>query len=267
MLKKKVVLVTGCSSGLGKSLCDSLPKNEFYVVATARDLQKIENVQADLKWQVDVCKEEMIQPAICEIVKITGHIDILINNAGFSVRSAVEEMDVGVVQEMFDANVFGSIRMMQAVVPYMRQQAFGKIINIGSVSGRMTSTINGGYCASKYAMEAITEAARYELSEFGVQVSIMEPGAMKTDFFKTLEENSKKYMSNAQSPYSLFYEKDKEYRKKQSRVNVAIGAKRIIQIMQKKKMKTRYTISVPVIFRLYLHLPDWLKEITMKHFN
>lgn len=267
MITGKVVLITGCSSGLGKALCRKLTKQGGIVAATARNTEKLSDVCADLKAELDVTDPESVKAAVNRIISEFGRIDILVNNAGYSVRSAVEEMDLQDTRNMFEVNVFGMIRMIQAVAPHMRQQGCGKILNIGSVSGRMTGIINGGYCASKHAVEALTEAARYELSDFGIQVAVVEPGAMDTDFFHTLEQNSQIHMENAQSPYRALYQRDIAYRRHQKRKNIDAAAREIVAILEKKKWKTRYTAVLPWIFQVFIHLPDGIKERLIWKFN
>lgn len=266
-MDQKIVLVTGCSSGVGRNLCTELKKRGYIVVASARNLSKIEDVDADLKIELDVTKEEMIPKAVRQIIEKFGKIDILINNAGYSVRSAVEEIDIEQTKKMFDVNVYGIIRMIGAVAPYMREQHSGKIINIGSISGRFAGIINGGYCASKHAVEAITEAARYELKSFGIQVSVFEPGAMDTEFFNTLSRNSDDKMNNKKSPYYGLYSRDISFRKKQKRSDIHKSVVQMCNIIDKKELKRRYTISLSWIYSVLVHLPDGLHEKLILKFN
>ena len=161
---------------------------------------------------------------------------------------------------MYEVNVFGMIRMIQSVLPIMRSQKSGKILNIGSISGRMTSYVNGVYCSTKHAVEAITEAVRYEVADMGIEVSVIEPGAMETDFFQTLSRNSDAIMSNPYSPYHAFYERDMAIRKVQKKAPITECAKQVARLLDKKKLKVRYMVAVNDKFRMFLHLPDALKE-------
>ena len=266
-VNERVVLITGCSSGVGRSLCNELMEKGYRVVASARKLKSIEDLQVDMSVELDVTDNKSIAYAINMIVEKFGHLDILVNNAGYSVRSAIEEMNMDETKNMFDVNVYGVLRMIQAVVPYMREQHSGKIMNIGSISGKLTGLINGGYCASKHAVEAITEAARYELREYGIQVTVVEPGAMETEFFYKLSINSDKRMNNEISPYFHLYQRDLKYRKNQNRANVEESVKQISKIINKKKWKVRYTISLSFIYSLLIRLPDNLKENLILKFN
>jgi NADP-dependent 3-hydroxy acid dehydrogenase YdfG len=266
-MESKVVLLTGCSSGVGKTLCMLLAERGYQVVATARNRSIIDEIPADMKLELDVSDQKSIDNAVGKVISQYGKIDILVNNAGYSIRSAIEEIDLKEMSQMFEVNVYGIIRMIQAVAPYMRKQNSGKIINVGSVSGKLTGFVNGGYCASKHAVEAISDAARLELQRFGIQVSLLEPGAMDTDFFKTLSKNSDQRMKNNKSPYSSFYQSDLNYRKKQKRADVGKAAEDIYKIIRKKKLKARYKVVLPIIFSVLIVLPDGIREKLMISFN
>lgn len=264
---EKTVLITGCSSGFGKALCEEFKKEHYYVIATARKPEQIDTPAADLKVQLDVSDEDSIRRALSLILTKVKTIDVLINNAGYSVRSAVEEINIFAMQNMMDVNVFGMIRMMQQVIPIMRKHGGGRIYNIGSISGRMTGIANGGYCASKYAVEALTEAARYETQDMGIEICVIEPGAMDTGFFKTLSKNSDEKMHNPMSAYKNIYERDLTYRAKQSRSNVFACAEKVVRINRSKRLKVRYTVGVSIIFRIFVKCPDCIKEWGIRHFN
>ena len=130
---------------------------------------------------------------------------MLVNNAGYAVRGAVEEVPVDQALQVFDANVFGVMRMIQAVVPHMRQQKSGRIINISSVAGKLVTPANGTYSATKFALEALSDALRLELAPFGIQVVVVEPGSIKTQFHTTVEANAQGIFSNPASPYQPLY--------------------------------------------------------------
>ena len=266
-MEKEVVLITGCSSGIGRKMATAFKERGYIVIATARNAERIKDIGADLVLELDVTDDIVVKEAVEAIIRKYGRIDILINNAGYSVRAAVEEIDVEKTQKMFDVNVFGMVRMIQVVAPYMRQQNSGKIINIGSVSGRMCGLANGGYCASKHAVNAISETARYELQSFGIQVTVLEPGAMDTDFFHKLSAQSDEGMQNPDSPYQAIYERDLKYRKQQKRADVDRSVEQICRIAEKKCLKTRYSISLQVMFKILIHLPDGIKEKLILKFN
>lgn len=264
---RKTVLITGCSSGFGKALCEEFSKQNYYVISTARRIKSLSDVKADIKTTLDVSDENSVRSAVEYIHSNVGSIDILVNNAGYSVRSAVEEIDMNELKRMYDVNVFGMLNVMQCVIPIMRNQGRGRIYNIGSISGRMTGLANGGYCSTKYAVEAISEAARYETSDMGIEICVIEPGAMDTSFFKTLSKNSDKRMNNPSSEYRKIYERDLMFRKKQSRSDASSCARKLVRIDRYKKLKVRYTIGVSPIYRLFTKMPDGVKEWGIRRFN
>jgi len=263
MNKNTVILVTGCSTGIGRDICEIVSRNSFIVAASARNIDKLESVSAFMKLEIDVTDLISIKNSVEQIVQKYGKIDVLVNNAGYSTRGALEEVDVNKVTRMFDVNVFGIIHMIQAVVPYMRRQKSGKIINIGSISGLFSQMLNGGYCASKYAVEAINDALRMELRGFDIQSTVIEAGAMQTGFFETLAKNSNAIMENPASPYRKFYIKDKNYREKQNRTDSIKAAYRICKIIKKEKLRPRYKVAVPLMFKALLLLPDSVKEFLL----
>jgi len=260
MKKETVVLITGCSSGIGKNLCNVLHDKGYKVIATARNVESIQNLNASLKLTLDVTKKELIQKAVDEILTRYQKIDILVNNAGYSVRGALEEVAISDLKAMYDVNVFGIIHMIQAVVPIMRNQKYGKIINIGSISGKFAQAINGGYCSSKFAVEALSEAARLELYQYNIQSTVIEPGPIKTNFFNILAKNSDNLMSNTDSPYASFYKSDGGQRSSQKKTEVEAAVREIANIIEKSKLNDRYKVAVPIKLRLAAMLPHTIRE-------
>ncbi len=206
----QVVLITGCSTGIGRDLAQRLAQSGYTVVATARKAENLEGLDVALKLPLDVTQPESIRQAVDCVIQHFGRIDVLVNNAGYAVRGAVEEVPVDQAQQMFDANVFGVMRMIQAVVPHMRQQRAGRIINISSIVGKLVTPANGPYSATKFALEALSDALRLELAPFGIQVVLVEPASIKTQFHRTVEANAQAIFSNPESPYQPLYE---QYRK------------------------------------------------------
>jgi NADP-dependent 3-hydroxy acid dehydrogenase YdfG len=148
----KIVLITGCSTGIGRDLAQTLTQAGYTVVATARQVEALQGVDAALKLTLDVTRPDSIHEAVEQTIQRFGRIDVLVNNAGYAVRGAVEEVPVEQAQQMFDVNVFGVMRVVQAVVPHMRQQNSGRIINISSVVGKLVTPANGTYSAAKFAL-------------------------------------------------------------------------------------------------------------------
>jgi NADP-dependent 3-hydroxy acid dehydrogenase YdfG len=264
MKKEIVVLVTGCSTGIGQELCNILFDKGYKVIATARNVEDLKDLPASLKLPLDVTKKESIHAAVNEVISRFHKIDILVNNAGYSIRGALEEINVSSAKSMFEVNVFGIINMIQAVVPQMRKKQSGKIINIGSISGKFAQPVNGVYCASKFAVEALSDALRIELSSYNIQVTVIEPGPMKTNFFQTLVHNSSDLMSKSSSCYSHFYESDARNRKNQNLADPKEAAKAISDIILKRRLNSRYKVAVPFTYSMITYFPDSLKEYFLK---
>jgi NADP-dependent 3-hydroxy acid dehydrogenase YdfG len=163
-----VALLTGCSTGIGRATATTLVAAGYRVVATARNPETLEGIGAEMALRLDVVDEASIVAAVGAVLQLYGRIDILINNAGYSMRGAVEELDVDAVARMFDVNVLGIIRMARAVAPVMRQQGSGRIVNVGSLAGKLGGPSNGSYAAMKHAVEALSDAMRWELAPFGI---------------------------------------------------------------------------------------------------
>jgi NAD(P)-dependent dehydrogenase (short-subunit alcohol dehydrogenase family) len=180
----KAVLITGCSTGIGRAAAEHLAQKDWTVYATARRPESI----ADLEQKgcrtlaLDVTDEQSMQDAVAHVEQAEGAVGVIVNNAGYSQSGAVESVRLDDVRRQFETNVFGLIRMCQLVLPGMRRQRFGKIVNISSMGGRMTFPGGGIYHATKHAVEAISDALRFEVRGFGVDVVVIEPGLIKTQF-------------------------------------------------------------------------------------
>lgn len=184
MTRGPVVLVTGCSSGIGWATAERLARGGWTVYATARRLDSIaglETVGCRLL-QLDVTDEDSMRAAVEQIERAEGAVDVLVNNAGYSQSGAVESVPLDVARRQFETNVFGLARLTQLVLPGMRAQGKGRIVNLGSMGGRLTFPGGGWYHASKHALEALTDALRFEVKGFGVDVVLVQPGLIRTSF-------------------------------------------------------------------------------------
>lgn len=176
----KVVLITGGSSGIGKAIGTFLHEKGFTVFGTSRNPAKV--VQSPFQLlTMDVCESESIQAAVDEIIKRCGRLDVLINNAGVGITGPLEEIPLAELKSHFDTNFFGPIEVMRAVLPQMRQQKSGLIINISSIAGYMGLPYRSAYSASKGALSILTEAVRMEVKPFGIQVTDVAPGDFATN--------------------------------------------------------------------------------------
>lgn len=263
MKNNEVVLITGCSSGIGRELCLTLSNMGYTVVATARNVDTLADLPVALRLPLDVEDPASITQAINEVALKLHRIDILINNAGFSVRGAMEEIPVESIKNMFNVNVFGVVNLIQAVTPIMRRNQYGKIINIGSISGKFTQPVNGAYCASKHAVEAISDAFRYELHSHNIQVTVIEPGPIKTNFFNTLDRQSEKWMKNSTSIYEGLYAMDAKRKEKQAYTEPKRAAEVICNIVKKERLKSRYEVAVPYLYSMFARFPYSLRDFLM----
>jgi NADP-dependent 3-hydroxy acid dehydrogenase YdfG len=180
----KAVLITGCSSGIGEATARRLARSGWTVYATARKPEAIEHLAEEgcRTLTLDVTDESSMRAAVDEVVRAEGAVGVLVNNAGYSQGGAVERVAMADVRRQFETNVFGAIRMAQLLLPGMRAQRWGKIVNIGSMGGRLTFPGGGLYHATKYSLEALSDAMRFEVKGFGVDVVLIEPGLITTEF-------------------------------------------------------------------------------------
>ena len=181
------ILITGCSSGIGRATALHLAQRGETVYATARRLETVAELERAgcRTLALDVLDEDSMQAAVAAVEAEHGSVGALVNNAGYAVSGAIEAVPLDAVRTEFETNVFGYVRMAQLVLPGMRRAGKGRIINVSSVAGRVTMPGAGAYAASKYAIEAISDALRFEVRGFGLQVIVIEPGPIRTEFTTT----------------------------------------------------------------------------------
>jgi NAD(P)-dependent dehydrogenase (short-subunit alcohol dehydrogenase family) len=180
----KAVLITGCSSGIGRATARRLAQHGWTVYATARRLESIADLEAAgcRTLALDVTDEDSMVAAVRTVEQTHGAVGVLINNAGYSQSGAIETVPLEAVRRQFETNVFGLARLTQLVLPRMRDQRWGKIVNLGSMGGRLVFPGGGWYHATKHALEAISDALRFEVRGFGIDVILLEPGLITTEF-------------------------------------------------------------------------------------
>ena len=192
---EKVAIVTGTSSGIGFETVLTLAKEGYFTYATMRDTTKSgkikeiaqkENLKINVL-ELDVDDENSVKAAIAHILDQKQRIDILVNNAGWGLWGCVEDVSVDEFKEQFETNFFSIIRLIQEVAPTMRKQGSGTIVNVSSVVGRIGFPASPAYISSKFALEGLSESLRFELAPFGVDVIIIEPGVIKTNFMKNMK--------------------------------------------------------------------------------
>jgi len=194
-IMEKVALVTGSSSGIGLETSLALARNGFHTFATMRDVSKDEEIKEVVRkenlnveiLQLDVDNEESVNEAINIVMEKKDRIDVLVNNAGYGMWGTVEDVSIDEFKEQFETNFFSIIRLIHKVAPIMRKQSYGNIVNISSVAGRIGFPVSPAYISSKFALEGLSESLRFELMPFGVNVIIIEPGVIKTNFFDSMK--------------------------------------------------------------------------------
>jgi NAD(P)-dependent dehydrogenase (short-subunit alcohol dehydrogenase family) len=203
-----VAVVTGSSSGIGLAASLALAKNGYLNYATMRNLAKQDSIQSVAEKehlpvrtvQLDVTDENSVKNAIQSILSESGRIDLLVNNAGYGMTGAFEDIGMDEIKSLYETNVFGVIRVTQAVLPIMRKQGSGRIINISSGAGRIGYPGGSAYVSSKFALEGLSESMAFEVEQFGIKTVLVEPGFIRTNFAENIVTAKKAQDPN--SPYS-----------------------------------------------------------------
>jgi NAD(P)-dependent dehydrogenase (short-subunit alcohol dehydrogenase family) len=271
----KAVLITGCSTGIGRATARRLARSGHTVYATARRADAVADLAADdgcRALALDVTDEASMRAAVEQIEKDTGAVGVLINNAGYGSEGPVEEVPMEEVRRQFETNVFGLARLCQLVLPGMRRQGFGRIVNVSSMGGRMTLPGGGFYHATKYAVEALSDALRFEVRGFGVDVVVIEPGAIKTEFGPTAIAKIDAAAPSG-SPYAAFREALKQgirdlYDGPMARIAAEPEdvAKTIQRAITARRPRTRYVITVAARAMIATRrlLPDRAWDLLMR---
>ncbi|MBA3349976.1 MAG: SDR family NAD(P)-dependent oxidoreductase [Actinobacteria bacterium] len=202
---RRTVLITGCSSGIGRATAERLAGRGWNVYATARNLSSIESLAGPscTPLRLDVTDPGSILEAVAAVEEAAGGVGALINNAGYSQSGAVEDVPLDMVRRQFETNVFGPLGLIQAVLPGMREVGWGKIVNLSSMGGKLTFPGGGLYHASKHALEALSDALRFEVRAFGVDVIVIEPGIITTGF-GSAAASSVPSRTGSEGPYDDF---------------------------------------------------------------
>jgi len=259
-MNKKIAIITGASSGFGLLTTLELAKKDYLVIATMRNLEKQGtllsqvtqlNLQQNIKvQQLDVTDQNSIHNFQLFLKEI-NRIDLLINNAGYANGGFVEEIQVDEYRKQFETNLFGAISITRLVLPYMRKQRIGKIINISSISGQVGFPGLSPYVSSKYALEGWSESLRLELKAFGIDVALIEPGSYNTNIWevgKQLATNQ----SDTTSPYKEYMDKIQKHINSGSDTfgNPIDVAKKVVDIAEAKRTTLRYPIGKGVKFMI-----------------
>ena len=266
MSEQKVAVITGSSSGIGLLTAIEFAQNGYLVVATMRDLARSSRLEEaaqkanvrghiDVR-QLDVTHFDSIPPTIDAIVKDHGRVDVLVNNAGFSVAGFGEDLHLDEIRHQFETNFFGNVAMSKAVLPAMRRQKSGHIIQVASVAGRLGQPLLGAYCSSKHALEGFSESLRIETHSLGIRVAIVEPGAFETDIW-TRNVTIAKGSLDPNSPNKERSERFVEFIKKNAkqRRDAREVARLILRIANNPNPRLRYMIGTDAKIQV------WLKRV------
>jgi short-subunit dehydrogenase len=266
-LKGQTVIITGASAGIGQAIARTLAKAGATVVITARRQERLETLKKEIEQSDgqaiaiigDINSADDRERLLKETMKATGRIDALINNAGYGQRGPVELVPMDAIRQNFETNFFSVVALTQQVIPIMRKQNSGRIVNISSVAGKIARPLYSIYSATKFALEAISDGMRLELAPFGIQVVVIEPGFITTEFSSTASKLAKSIVEQ-DSPYKPFFagssEGDRPIRKMAGTPDDI--AKLVHIALLANKPKARYV--APRHAKLAIALKRWLPE-------
>lgn len=247
-MTSKAVLITGCSTGIGRATAERLAAGDWIVYATARRLESI----ADLAERgcrtlaLDVTDEASMRAAVAAVEEAEGSVGALVNNAGYSQSGALESVEMDDVRVQFETNVFGLLRLCQLVLPGMRRAGGGRIVNLSSMGGKIVFPGGGAYHATKFAVEAMSDALRWEVAGFGIDVVLIEPGLITTEFGETAKAGT----PSAEGPYAAFNTAVADttaaiYKSPMRHLGGGpdVVAKRIEKALTRRRPRTRYVVT------------------------
>jgi NAD(P)-dependent dehydrogenase (short-subunit alcohol dehydrogenase family) len=260
----KAVLITGCSTGIGRATALRLAARGHNVYASARRLDAIRDLgeQGCKIVALDVCDEASMRAAVERIEAADGAVGALVNNAGYGQDGAIEEVPMDAVRRQFETNVFGLVRLTQLVLPGMRRQHWGRIVNVGSMGGKLVFPGGGFYHATKFAVEAISDALRVEVKGFGIGVSLIEPGPIRTQFEETVVGSMAAATAGADSLYAPLMASVEERTRATYSGRTAVGPEGVARAIERaivsKRPRSRYpvTAAARILMATRRVLPD-----------
>jgi short-subunit dehydrogenase len=269
----KIVLITGATAGIGRTTALFLAKQGHHVIASGRKLDELAKLKAEAAgtkldtMSLDVTSTESIAAAVAEVARLTnGHgLDVLVNNAGFGVLGPTSEITDSEMRRQYETNVFGLMNVTRAFLPKMLERRAGRIINVSSVGGRITLPFFGVYNSTKYAVESLSDALRYELRPFGVDVALIEPGVIRTNFESTAVAN---LHAMNQGPYAASLGKYEKMSKMADRFasNPIVIAKAISRAVRARRPSARYVApkSTNMIIFMSAFFPRFVWDWAMR---
>jgi len=255
------ILMTGCSSGIGYTCAHGLKKRGYTVFATCRKEADVERLKAEglNAFRLDLCDTNTLHEALSWMLSLTnGRIDVLFNNAAYGQPGAVEDLRRDVLREQFETNVFGTQELTNLVLPYMRKQKSGRIVYNSSILGFVAMSYRGAYNASKFAIEGLADTLRLELHGSGVDVVLIEPGPIRSDFRKNALAKFLTNINQEDSFYKETYAKTLERLKASGDAPFTLGSEAVLEVLvhaiETKNPKARYAVTFPT------KLFAWLKR-------
>lgn len=248
----KVALITGASSGMGKDFSLRLLDEGYIVYGVARRIERMSDIEGAGGHiiKLDITDDSSIVATVDQIIKEQGRIDVLINNAGYGSYGAIEDVPIEEAKRQFEVNIFGLARLTQLVLPHMRKNNFGKIINISSIGGKLHGPLGGWYHATKFALEGLSDCLRFETKQFGIDVIVIEPGGVESEWGDiALNAAMERSGSTAYSETAKGFKKIMETFKKQAPPKVITDL--VMKALRAKTPKTRYsagTAAKPMLF-------------------
>lgn len=271
------ILITGCSSGIGLCAAQQLQKRGYRVFATARKAADVESLkkQGFESFTLDINDSNSITQAVQEVIKSTdGKLFALLNNAGYGQPGAVEDLSRELLRQQFETNVFGLQELTNQVLPIMRKQGYGRIINISSVLGLVSTPYRGAYSASKFAVEALTDALRLELKGSNIFVSLIEPGPIQSLFRDNALTAYEQNISSEQSIHRQNYQKVQNYYEKNKKPQPFMlppeaVVNKIVNALTSNTPKARYYVTVPTYFLAFCKriLPTFMLDLLISNLS
>jgi NAD(P)-dependent dehydrogenase (short-subunit alcohol dehydrogenase family) len=267
----RAILITGCSSGIGRATAERLARAGWPVYATARRVDSIRDLEAAgcRILPLDVTDERSMGAAVAAVEGTHGAVGVLVNNAGYSQSGAVEEVPIEAARKQFETNFFGAVRLCQLVLPAMRAQRKGRIVNMSSIGGRLAFPGGGMYHATKYALEAVSDVLRWEVRPFGIDVVVIEPGLIRTDFGRAAAE-SVEAIGAKDSPYRDFNAAVAEETADAYKMPFATGpdtvARAVERAINARRPRTRYVVTFGAHAAVALRslLPDRAWDLALR---
>lgn len=261
-----VAVITGCSSGIGRATALLLAEKGWRVFATARRAESLRELASDrvTPLTLDVTDEASMVAAVKQVTAQAGRIDALVNNAGYTEVGPLEEATSDEIRRQFETNTFGPLRMAQLVLPMMRAQGSGRIVNISTMGGRIVIPFIGLYNSSKFALEALSDALRMEAHPFGVRVMLVEPGGVRTNFNDIALQRAQRFATDASSPYHRYFAPLNRFftQATGSSSPPEAVARVILHALTDKRPHARYvaTLDARILLAIMLPMPDGMRD-------